>query len=194
MEVKVSASYSVRTAIEKILYDLAYLHAIDAETARQGNKANDELEHTIQSIILSAACMEAFINQEGIKALKQEFYRYDKGQIDIWGNDLNRGDKEYSYPSLESKWCEITERISGKQFDKGKYPFQGFHELVNLRNEILHYKAMSGPPVHVPSRGNITPERAKFTSKAAQDAVKSMKGMLEEYHTLTGKKLPVWIK
>lgn len=191
---KASASVTVRTLIEKILYELAYQHATDAEIASKKKTRNDELSHTIQAIILATACMEAFINQEAIDMLKQDFYKYDQGYIDVRGNTLTQ---RRGYPSLEDKWCEITERIGNKQFDKGKQPFQGFHKLVELRNELLHYKATSAPPVPSPWQdvpGSVTPERAKFTAKAAMDAVESMRAMLEQFHVLTGKRKPVWLK
>ena len=194
ISLKTSASYAVRTLIEKILYELAIQHATDAETANKSGTRNDELSHALRAIILATACMEAFINQEAIKILKQEFHAYDKGDIDIWGNLIK---KARGHPSLEDKWCEITKRITNKQFDKSNQSFRGFHELVNLRNEILHYKAMSAEPVPSPWQnvpGSVTPERAKFTAKAAHNAVKSMKDMLKEFHRLTCKQLPEWVK
>jgi hypothetical protein len=190
----VSASYLVRTLIEKILYELAEQHAADADTACKISNRNDELVHTIQAIIIATACLEAFINQEAIQVLGQGFDEYDKGYIDAWGKVNKKG---RSYPSLEDKWCDITKRICNKEFDKGKKPFQNFHDLIQLRNEILHYKAMSAPPV--PSRwqgvsGSVTPERAKFTANVANDAVEGMKAMLEQFHIMTGKQKPKWIK
>lgn len=192
--VKASASMTVRTAIEMILYDLACQHAAAAEAACKRGDHKEELSSSIQTIMLAAACMEGFINQEAIEMLGPEFYRYDKGCIDVHCKPLTQ---KRGYPSLEDKWCEITEGISNKQFDKAKQPFQGFHGLVELRNEILHYKGASVQPVPSPWKdvqGSVTPERAKFTAKAAQDAVKSIQGMLEKFHTLTGKQLPEWIK
>lgn len=158
---------------------------------KSGNR-NDELKHTIRTIILAAACLEAFINQEGIKILDREFYWYDKGQIDVCGRDLSNSGRR-GYPNLEDKWCEVTERIGGRQFDKGKTTFQDFSKLVDLRNEILHYKAISAPPVPSPPWGNVTPERARFNALAARDAVKVMKEMLQEFHALTSQNPPAWI-
>ena len=191
---KVSASYGVRTAIEKILYELAQQHAADAETACKSSKRNDELNDAIQTIILAAACLEAFINQEAIEVLGQDFDAYDKGYIDAWGKTYK---KRRRYPSLEDKWFDITKRIRGQQFKKGEQPFKGFKKLVGLRNDILHYKGRLAAPVpstchHID--GVIPPERAKFTAKAAKDAVESMGAMLEQFHILTGKQKYEWIK
>ncbi len=191
---KVSASYGVRTAIEKILYELAQQHAADAEMACESGKRNDELNDAIRAIILATACLEAFINQEAIEVLGQDFDKYDKGCVDAWGKNYK---KRRGYPSLEEKWFEITKRIGNKEFDKGKKPFQDFHELVELRNEILHYKGISAAPVPStchPVPGVIPPERAKFTAKAAKNAVESMRAMLEKFHILTGKQKYEWIK
>jgi len=185
---------TVRTAIESILYNLACQHATAAENASKIGNHEEELSSSIQTIILAAACMEAFTNEEAIEILKEEFYRYDKGLIDVHCRPFTQA---RGHPRLEDKWCEVTNRISNKQFDKGKEPFQGFQRLVELRNEILHYKGVSAPPV--PSQwedvqGSVTPDRAKFTAKAAQDAVTSIRGMLQKFHTLTGTQLPEWVR
>jgi hypothetical protein len=192
--IKVSVSVAVRTAIERILYGLAQQHTADAEMACKSGKRNDELNDAIRTIILATACLEAFINQEAIQVLDQDFDAYDKGFIDAWGKTYR---KRRGYPTLEDKWFEITNRISNKQFNKGEEPFQSFHKLVELRNEILHYKGIPAAPVpstchHVP--GVIPPERAKFTAKAAKAAVESMRAMLEKFHILTGKQKQAWIK
>jgi len=190
-----SASYAVRTAIEKVLYGLAQQHAADAEVACKNGERNDELNHAIQGVILAAACLEAFINEEAIHLLDKQFNDYDMGKVDAHGNTLS---KIRGYPKLEEKWCEITERVSGgKKFKKGKPPFKDFQKLVGLRNYILHYKGRAVAPVpptchHVP--GVVPPERAKFTAKAVQEAVKSMKAMLEEFYSMTCKQQPEWIK
>jgi hypothetical protein len=191
---KVNASVTTRTAFEIKLYEFAHEHATNAGTARRSSALDDELKHTIQAIILAIGCLEAFINQEGIETLGQDFYEYDKGNIDVCGKELKR---KRGYRSLEDKWCEITSRISNKQFDKGRSPFQDFQELVDLRNEILHNKAISAAPVPSPwpdVPGAVTPQRAKFNSKEAQKAVGTMKEMLVQFHSLTGKQLPDWIK
>jgi hypothetical protein len=176
------------------LYGLAQQHAADSEIACKSSKRNDELNDAIQAIILATACLEAFINQEAIQVLGQDFETYDKGYIGAWGKTYKKG---RGYSNLEDKWFEITNRISNKQFNKGEEPFQSFHKLVELRNEILHYKGI--PAASVPSTchhvsGVIPPERAKFTAKAAKDAVESMRAMLEKFYVLTGKQKSAWIK
>lgn len=201
---KVTAWYGVRTPLEKPLYELALKYATNAEAARKSGyvaEANrksvyhkDELEHAILAIMLTAAFMEAFINQQGIEILGREFHKYDEGYIDVYGNTLT---KKRGYPKLEDKWSEITERISNKRFDKGKEPFLGFKNLMELRNKILHYKGMPDTPVTSPwpdVPGSVSPEKAEFNAPAAQYSIKSMQGMLKEFNTITAKKLPEWIK
>lgn len=204
INLKVDAWYGVRTPLEKPLYELALKHAANAEASRKGGYQaeasrkrvchKDELEHTVLAVILTAAFMEAFINQQGIELLGQDFHKYDEGCIDVYGNALH---KKRGYPKLEDKWSEITERLSNKQFDKGKGPFQGFKKLVELRNKILHYKGMPDTPAPSPwpdVSGSVTPERAEFNAAAAQYSIKSMQGMLREFSALTSKELPNWIK
>jgi hypothetical protein len=190
---KLTVSAEVRTAFEIILYELAQQHAIDAEEASKSGQRSDELRYTIQAIVLAASCLEAFINQEAIQVLGQNFGAYDKGYIDAWGKNYK---KRRGYPSLEDKWFEITKRIGNKEFDKRNKPFQDFHKLVELRNEILHNKAMpsSAPSPWPDAKGVVTQERAKFTAKAARTAVETMKAMLQQFYILTGKQKPVWLK
>jgi hypothetical protein len=190
---KVNASYSVRTAIEKILFDLANQHANEAQAACNTGLHNDELIPSLQAVILATACLEAFINQKGIENLGEKFHEYDQGKIDVQGNVLN----SRHFPTVEDKWCDLTELIGKKQFKKGKSPFQGFRKLLILRNYILHYKEMPSHGVAAPwpdMEGVVTKERALFTARTAQDGVKSTEGMLREFHTLTSMQLPEWLK
>lgn len=191
---KATVWYGVRTPLEKVLYELALKHATDAETFRTSGNHKDELEQSILAIMLAAAFMEAFINQQGIQILREEFQEYDEGCIDVHGNTLP---KKRGYPKLENKWSEITERISGKRFSKGKEPFSGFKKLVELRNRILHYKGMPSSPMPSPwpdVQGHVTPEKAYFNASAARYAITSMQGMLHEFSTLASKEMPGWIK
>jgi len=191
---KVTAWYGAQTPLEKPLYELALKHATNAETARKSGDHKDELEQAILAIMLAAAFMEAFINQQGIEILGQEFQKYDEGYVDVYGNTLP---KKRGYPKLEDKWSEITEKISSKRFDKRKEPFSGFKKLVELRNKILHYKGMPDTPMPSPwpdVPGAVSPEKAAFNAPAAQYSIKSMQGMLREFSTLTSRKLPEWIK
>lgn len=191
---KVTGWYGVRTPLEKPLYELALKHATNAETCRASGNHKDELEQSILAIMLAAAFMEAFINQQGIQICGQEFQEYDKGHIDVNGNTPR---KRRGYPKLEDKWSEITEKISGKRLNKGKEPFSGFKKLVELRNKILHYKGMPSTPMPSPwpdVQGHVTPEKAYFNASAARYAITSMQGMLHEFSTLTSKEMPEWIK
>lgn len=193
---KATAWIEVRTPLEKLLYELALKHATNAETCRTSGNHKDELEQSILAVMLAAAFMEAFINQQAIQILHEEFQKYDEGSIDVYGNTLP---KKRGYPKLEDRWSEVTEKISGKRFNKGREPFVGFKKLVELRNKVLHYKGMGMPSTPMPSpwpdvQGSVTPERAVFNASAAQDAIRSMQGMLHEFSTLTSKDLPEWIK
>jgi len=194
MGFKVTGWYAVRTPLEKPLYELALRHATNAETCRTSSNHKDELEQSILAIMLAAAFMEAFINQQGIQILREEFQKYDEGYVDVHGNTLP---EKRSYPKLEDKWSEITEKINGKRFNKGKEPFSGFKKLVELRNKILHYKGMPSTPMPSPwpdVQGHVTPERAIFNAIAARYAIRSMQGMLHEFSTLTSRRLPEWIE
>jgi hypothetical protein len=191
---KVTAWYGVRTPLEKSLYELALKHASDAVACRTSASHKDELEQSILAVMLAAAFMEAFINQQGIQILHGKFQEYDEGYIDVHGNPLS---KRRGYPKLEDKWCEITQKISNKRFNKGREPFSGFRKIVELRNRILHYKGMPSEPMPSPwpdVSGDVTPERAYFNASAAEYAIASMQGMLREFSTLTFRKMPPWIK
>ncbi len=186
--------YGVRTPLEKPLYELAVKHATNAETCRTSGNHRDELEQSILATILAAAFMEAFINQQGIQILGEEFQKYDEGYVDVHGNTRP---KKRGYPKLEDKWSEITEKISGKRFSKEREPFFGFKKLVELRNKILHYKGMTSTPMPSPwpdVPGHVTPEKANFNASSARYAITSMQRMLHEFSTLTSKELPEWIK
>lgn len=179
-----SAKATLRTHLEICLYRLAWEHATNARAVCPGD---DELDHALRAIILAAACLEAFINLEGMAAYGLNWDDYESGRARPCGRR----------PSVEDKWLEVTARITGGQtFEKGKQPFQGFHQLVRLRDYVLHYKAPYKAAVPHGLRGStqyVAEARAKLDAQAAQMVVKSMKGMLVQFHDLTGQTLPKWV-
>ena len=164
-----SVSVRMRTGLWIILYRLAIEHASKAGEAHQmgSDGAEGELDHALQTIVLAAACLEAFINS--------------------WDG------KEDDKSRLEDKWIEVTKRLSGGEtFERGAQPFQKLKRLIRLRNYILHYKASFAPPVKTPV-GNISEFRAKINHTSANQAVSSMRNMLIHFHELCNLPLPQWV-
>ncbi len=168
----------MRTPLEPILYRLAWEHISHIDEPQ-----TDPLEHPIQAIILSVACLETFINAIGMVTLGVGWDNYEAGH----------GPGQDHRPRLADKWIEITKHQNdGKTFGRGDRLFQEFTGLIRLRNYILHYKSPFTSPVPT-SKGNVTEARALINDDSARKAVVVMKEMLQEFHRLSGGQAPDWV-
>ncbi len=179
-----SLSVKMRSQLEINMYRLAVEHAVEACKSHKmaTEDANIELDHSLRAIILAAACLEAFINSEGISVYGSEWEGYESGTIRPKGR-----------PNLEVKWFEVTaRRTGGPTFCKGRLPYQGLIDLIRSRNYILHYKSPMSPPVSS-SIGNVTEARACINLGSARSAVDTMKSMLVKFHELVRADIPTWV-
>ena len=144
-----------------------YYH-IAVESLAQAQATDDRwlrAQAVAQTLVFSALCLETYANQRL--------------------EDLGLGDCE-SLP-LEKKWRNLP-RLAGAtaRFDESQMPFQGFKELVRLRNRrLVHFH-----PNEEILRGAARPGRT-YHSDLFQDidlaarAVLSMTEMIKEYRRIT---------
>jgi len=114
----------------------------------QGKKQNDGNYYCprfIDVFILSATTLEAFINERIAISLEicrrrlalnhpvnKETVDSDRFHVKI----LNRMVRD----GLREKYLKIPRTLWGKTFDVTKSPFNDFELLVQIRNDIIHYK------------------------------------------------------
>jgi hypothetical protein len=94
------------------------------------NREDDYLKHqdnlrkdTIKIIIFSTTFLESYINDLGGIVLGDTFVKEHLDKL-----------------SIISKWIVIPRLITNEEIDKSKSYFQGFKELVQWRNNLIHHK------------------------------------------------------
>jgi hypothetical protein len=98
------------------------------------NQTGDLVPIAVPSYILAVAAVEAFVN---------EMFLSDFGSR-VLGKDLLPGDFEKL--ELRMKLIELPARVFGRTLSKGEQPYQDMDLLVELRNELVHYKMQTKPP------------------------------------------------
>jgi len=154
---------------------------MDGAQYNLGESHGPLMEHAATVHILSAAALEAHIN----------------GQADslIGGGKVPNGRKlleHFDRLPLDGKWLLLPRFLGMPGFDPGAQPFQGFTELVKLRNDLMHYKPKKEDwkslelPDFIKELG-LNLARAEYSLKAA-------KGMIESLATQLGQKTPYWLR
>jgi hypothetical protein len=138
-------------------------------------------------VILTVACLEAYLNE--FLSLRRLM------EPDKWGSPSSRLSRR-----LEERWLEAPRIFSGNTFDKGREPFQSFHSLVCLRNNLIHYDAQFRTRKEFPS-GVIKQLKSKFafayegnadwTSQVlnlecSRWACRTTKAMVKRFHEFVG--------
>jgi hypothetical protein len=133
------------------------------------------IEHVTTSMVFSALCLEAFINQEYEEHLKNhELF-----------NDLER-------LSLEAKWRLLPLLLgSSETFNTGAEPYQTFDDMIFTRNQrFVHFKPdkEGQPPRHSSKKhkeywGNLVTNIA-----LAEKYLECVGQMIQELHRLTNGK------
>ena len=100
---------------------------------------------TVTSIILAAACTEAFINELG------DIARIDTGvgQGDANWAEIGKilSDFEEAKAPVTLKYLYLSKLLrAGKRLDSSQEPFQGFKRLLDVRNRFVHPRAQAAPP------------------------------------------------
>jgi hypothetical protein len=116
-----------------------------------------------QVLVFSALCLEAYANQRL--------------------EDLGLGDCE-SLP-LEKKWRSLPRLAGATGFNESQMPFQGFKELVGLRNRRLVHFHPNEEILHGVARPGRTYHSDIFQDvDLAARAVQSMTDMIKEYRRI----------
>ena len=158
----------IRTPLESHLWKLAQEHADRAEAASESDST--EMREAIGAIVMSAACLEAYVNAVLIEEL--------------------RCSEEVLDRSLEGKW-ELAAETIGQPFDKGLQPFQDLNWLAGERNYILHYKPAWKEPVKT-ARGRASEASARLSREAARRAVQTCQALIIDLSEKRGEAPPRW--
>jgi hypothetical protein len=111
----------------------SYAHLVDDANALHSVAKSANLSEEQRPRVCSASFMHYMLPMEAlINRVMAEF---------IPAPELRRFflDRERTMSTAE-KWVLSPLLITGATFDRGKYPFQQFEELIRVRNEYVHPK------------------------------------------------------
>jgi hypothetical protein len=122
-------------------------HGLFRTAVRAYERSTEEMEpprdNALISIIFAAATVEAMINELTASAsafLKTRSYANETVRTFV---DLEN-ELEESKASVKSKVNMAKWVLSGTSFDKGAAVYQDFAALMDLRNELVHMKGLTG--------------------------------------------------
>lgn len=98
-------------------------------------------QDALSSVVLSAASLEGFVNEA--LELAPEFQGAkpeDTKAIAAWAGVMK--ELEVARASVQSKYLMTKWIFSSEPFDKGAQPYQDFDLLLDLRNTIMHLRAL----------------------------------------------------
>ncbi|MDS4043014.1 MAG: hypothetical protein RKP20_17800 [Candidatus Competibacter sp.] len=104
---------------------------------------------TIGAILLAAMSTEAFINELGTHLLLLELSP-ELPEIERWtsvGTLLEQLEKEKA--QIKTKYLWVSQILPGCPLTKGKPPFQDFSRLIDMRNDIVHPRALEKEPKYL---------------------------------------------
>jgi hypothetical protein len=115
--------------------------AINAARSIKAPTRSGGQQPALVSIVFSVTTMESFFNEITELALSHTklLPEYEAPQVSVFADFMVQA--EESRASLESKFLVGSWILSGKRLDKGARIYQDFARLLQLRNNLLHYKA-----------------------------------------------------
>jgi len=180
-------TFTVRSYIEPLFFRAAYRASARATkvNAKINGSTNisliiaDEIEAAAESIILSAMCLEAYING------------FIEDHI-----DKEEGRDRAKRMEFTTKWLFVP-AILGKPncFNPGHQPFQNFAKLAKWRNDDLaHYKHEFQLPVPLGNLGKVSKIYSICNAANSRMAVQTVREMVIRINECFGFPIPTWVQ
>jgi hypothetical protein len=180
-----SRGFKIRSYVEPIFFHAAQRAAWRAREARNGIDAGEiypipiaeEIEASAESIVLSAMCLEAYINgfvQDHIPHLAKYIENID----------------------IKAKWLSVPAFLGKPDcFIPNTHPFGYFVKLIQWRNnDLVHYKHKFTSPVPLGTLGTVSHLHSVCNTDNSELALKTVCEMIRELNICLGFPLPVWIQ
>jgi len=139
-------------------------------------KRQDQVSDILEVYILVAVSLEAFINEiclEKIAEAKELGNNTANLENIMYGNN-GRG------LEIRAKWEKVPECLWRKHLHKNRPPWQDFHTLIELRNDLVHYKAEYKEPEYVPKYLESTMRRVLSCQGQELQSSGFLEGLLKE--------------
>ena len=175
----------VRSHVEHVFFRAAYRAAGRAREVRKSIDAGEvypipiaeEIEASAECIVLSAMCLEAYING------------FVQDHLAVQASYVERME-------LRAKWLLVPAILGNADcFTHGSQPFGNFKQLVTWRNDDLaHYKHEFRFPVSLGNLGTVSQLHSICNADNSVLAIKTVREMIRELKTCLGFPLPAWIQ
>lgn len=120
------------------------------------NRSSQKTKHAIKSIVFSAMCVEAAINDYAGTHLGDKYFESHLSSLDV-----------------VSKWVVIPKLVCGNELDKSSAAFGALKTLIRARNQLVHSKSRELGPV-----GPELVEQLEFANKKfTQDFKNSLRAL-----------------
>jgi hypothetical protein len=131
------------------------------------------LRELAQAHILCTASLEAHINIRAETLLsKRAWTAFEKMGID-------------------AKWLGLPKLQDLGGFDVGSQPFQGFDQLIKIRNRLVHWKVHK-EPYHGFEEPASFAQKLSLTFDSVDESLGAVKGMVSELSRQLGEERPPW--
>jgi hypothetical protein len=170
--------------LSRSLYEVAHEFTV----AMSKGDAVQLIRYPSAVVILLHSCLEAYLNEFLATMREMEAQKWDAPISRLDGLDL------------KTKWIQAPLIFGVQTFEKSAEPYQSFHLLVSLRNELVHYDPRFRTPQEFPSK-KIKALRTKFafayegkadwtTQVLALDCARwgcrTVKNMIRRFHEYAG--------
>lgn len=180
-------TFTVRTYIEPLFFRAAYrayASAAEVKTKINGDTGTssviaEEIEAAAECIILSATCLEAYIN----------------GFVE---DHIEKNDERNRIKRMEftTKWLFVP-AILGKPdcFNTSTQPFKNFAKLAQWRNDdLIHYKHEFQLPVPHESLGKVSKVYSICNADNSYMAIETVHEMVTRINEHLGFPIPAWVQ
>jgi tetratricopeptide (TPR) repeat protein len=132
------------------LPDMANHHLISARILADEAKSDpDSPTKPLACVILSACALEAFINQ--VAFFLNEVKSFPEGKSHIIPSELSGNVLDFQRNTrLENKWDILGKALCGKNWPPPQSLWTDVHNLIYIRNELVHFKVADYEPVVPP--------------------------------------------
>lgn len=125
------------------LSDMANKFLLAAKTlAKEADKESEGINKPLSCLMLSCAALEAFINQVSYFLWELQQFKADAREHNI-PDELKDSPYEFQrHTELTKKWEIIGKSLCGSRWPPSKLDWNRFLHLVQLRNELVHFKSL----------------------------------------------------
>jgi hypothetical protein len=137
------------------LPDMANNFLLAAKTlVKEAKKEPESINKPLSCVMLSCAALEAFINQVSYFLWELQQFKADVREHNV-PNELKDSPYEFQrHIELTKKWEIIGKSLCGSRWPPNELEWRRFLHLVQLRNELVHFKSLGYETIIPPPKNH----------------------------------------